>query len=508
MMFNTAAARRTSSALSRNLRTPTLSSRSFTFSSQPRPLQHIQHITKSNPASPYSHLRISPSISLRQSLNLPQSRNLTYSQRARINFKRAAKKLIRTSPVTVALFVVALAALIVANGYMIYVEYKRTRSTFQKYPETVLKHLRPAIHYTDVDLQPQLALKAYRQALGAALQEGMHQFSDEVLGIKLKVAVMLEDAGLVEEAVQVYERTCEEMLKWVAAGRKQAAQSVKPEAPQIKQQETTPVETTEVNDTQDLEALEEAKRLEAWEDVQRNKVIKKAVGMKVKLGMLYDSDYIQDDKKAEAAYESAVELSLKELQYREGLGLPVTSGDEQYYRLGYVTRMETAVALIGLADKYLRSQGPTTELAIPLYLRALDFVSSEEGSNRTCKQAQIMTNLASAMGVRAQQPFRVKNAEAVRTQIFNAATQWASKALKSHDSLPDSEKEDETCQMSRFLALKNLAGFAESQGRLEDARVRFTDLLSVLNQSPARKGDPQFDEIFAQAEESLKRMSK
>ena len=62
-----------------------------------------------------------------------------------------------------------------------------------------------------------------------------------------------------------------------------------------------------------------------YEIRQRDKALKKVIGIQMKLGELYASDHIQEDKKAEEAQVAAVELCLKEMHRRQRLGLPVGS---------------------------------------------------------------------------------------------------------------------------------------------------------------------------------------
>ena len=78
---------------------------------------------------------------------------------------------------------------------------------------------RTAVYFTEIDLNPPKALQAYKEAYcGIADQLGVHPFSDEVLGIKIQVAMMLEKAGLVKPAIDVLERTKSEILVGLRRG--------------------------------------------------------------------------------------------------------------------------------------------------------------------------------------------------------------------------------------------------------------------------------------------------
>ena len=66
---------------------------------------------------------------------------------------------------------------------------------YARYPEPVAIKLRRAVFYTSVDVQPKNAMKYYRQALEVAEELRMDPFSEEVLGIKYKVSMLMEVIG-------------------------------------------------------------------------------------------------------------------------------------------------------------------------------------------------------------------------------------------------------------------------------------------------------------------------
>jgi tetratricopeptide (TPR) repeat protein len=224
--------------------------------------------------------------------------------------------------------------------------------------------------------------------------------------------------------------------------------------------------------------------------------------------MLYDSDHIQDSKKAEAANEAAVELSLKELQYRQSLGFPINGGDgDDVLNKDYLTQTEATIALIRLADNYVQSESNNVELAIPLYLRALELIRAEEGPKASCKQVLLMTNLATAMGARSQLPFRVQDPDAARIQTSDAARQWALKAVEVYGKLPDSEKDDD-CHLCRAAALNWLGQFAEYSGKLEEASKWYNDSLAGLKKSAQGSDYPDYRMVIGDTEKSVKRASE
>ncbi|KAL4881699.1 hypothetical protein BJY04DRAFT_188610 [Aspergillus karnatakaensis] len=498
-MFNAVAARRTSCALLRNPRAAPALSRSFAFTSQPRPLTHI---SKSNLLNPNIHLRSSPFI-LRQHLNSPQFRSLGYFKRTKISLRKGWKTARRDSPVTLTLALVIFVGAMSLWAYILYDQIIAKAPYYKKFPKPVEKSLRRAVYFTEVKLEPRRALALYKEALAAATECGLHPFSDEVVGIKLQVAGMLELAGLWDASIKVLEQTRAELLNWVADGRGKEASKKEAEEKQKK----TLVKNPDVTDPLELEEYEKIKEAEEYERRQRDKAVKKAVGISVKISSIYNSDHVQDDKKAEAHGEAAVELALKELQYRESLGLPVSGNLDESREFGWISRTETSIVLFNLGSLY--SQDETKrELAIPLYLRALEILRAEEGTKASCKQVMIMSKLGGAMFKRAQQPFRVKDPEAARRQALDAAVQWSLQAEDTYAAVPQNEK-DTLCHLCRASAMNVVGEYAEAKGTLEDAAKWHTEALVFLEKLAKESKEQEYQDVIREyAEPAVKRVTE
>ena len=81
---------------------------------------------------------------------------------------------------------------------LVYVNYfyqTYTIGAFTAYPEPVAVKMRRALYYTNIDFQAKQALKYYKQGLLVAAEVGMDPFSDEVLGIRIQVSQVMEEAG-------------------------------------------------------------------------------------------------------------------------------------------------------------------------------------------------------------------------------------------------------------------------------------------------------------------------
>lgn len=324
--------------------------------------------------------------------------------------QEASKGIWRKNPILLPLAIISVAGATAIFAYISYIELTRVGPQYHKFPPPVAESLRTAVYYTEVDLNPAKALKAYKEALRKAVELGMHPFSDEVVGIHLQVSMMLEKAGLAKPAIQVLERTKTECLKWVEEGRKKK-DAQRPEAEAV-------TESIQIDDPDALVMHQKMKELDEYEDRQRDKVLKKVVGIHMKLAELYASDYIQDEKKAEGYQEAAVELCLKELRRRQELGLPVGSASQD--STAWLNLSEIATALTDLGQTYLKQE--KNELAMPLLLRALDLLRTDEGSTPSCKQVTLLANVSTAITGELHKKTPSRGSTAAPQQLIDSAT--------------------------------------------------------------------------------------
>ncbi|KAJ5217122.1 hypothetical protein N7468_010130 [Penicillium chermesinum] len=441
---------------------------------QRQPLSRLIH----NDARPSLLLRSSNAPSLVRS-QLPHVRHLSYTQRIRRIYREASKGIFRKNPILLPLALVSFVAAFTAFGYASYVEATRVAPQYHKFPGPVADTLRTAVYYTEIDLNPFKALDAYKEALRTGLELGMHPFSDEILGIKLQVAMMLEKAGLVKQAIEA-----------AGAGAGKPAPSpaqAKVEADQV-----------QVSDEALREAEKDLVAMQEFEARQRDRALKKVVGMEMKLAELYASDHIQDEKKAEAAQVAAVELSLKELHRRLQLGLPVGVADsDDAAGEPWLNMVEIATALAELAATYTAKE--RYELAMPLYMRALDLIRQSEGNSVSCKQVVLLNDVATAMTGQVQKPTPGQK-QGSQDQIIEAARQWAQKSIDVAARIQPPLR-DEECDITCVVATYNLGEIAELQKKPDVARSRYTEALSLA------KG-LDYEDGVAMANAALKRLSK
>jgi hypothetical protein len=115
---------------------------------------------------------------------------------------------------------------------------------------------------------------------------GMDPFSDEIIGVRIQVAALMEKIQLYQKAIGVLEIVKSDNLRWI----------------------------------------DERGSLPGNEG-KRTKVLGKTVGISVKLGELYANEFVKEKGAAEERLVWAVETVLKEQQRRETEGVKPGEGD-------------------------------------------------------------------------------------------------------------------------------------------------------------------------------------
>jgi tetratricopeptide (TPR) repeat protein len=169
--------------------------------------------------------------------------------------------------------------------YSNYIYHNYIIGAFHKFPEPVAKQLRKALYYTNISLDAPQAVKYYKQALQVADEIGMDPFSDEIIGVKIQLAALMERVQQYKKAIDILEIVKSDNLRWVEElGNKPGNEG------------------------------------------KRTKVLGKTVGVSVKLGELYANEYVGEKEVAEERLVWAVETVLKEQQRREKEGAKPEDG--------------------------------------------------------------------------------------------------------------------------------------------------------------------------------------
>lgn len=285
-----------------------------------------------------------------------------------------------------------------------------------------------------MDLQPQEAIKYYKQALEIANEIPMDPFSDEIIGVKIQVAALMEKIQQWGKAIEVLERVRSDNLAWL----------------------------------EQFGGLERNK-------MKRTNVLAKTVGISVKLGEMYGQPAVWDRDMAQERLVWAVETVLQEKQRRQTLH--ITEDEEGKW----MDDDQVGAALEALAHSY--EEKDQHYLATPLFLQALNLHPT-----KNCHSVVLMNNLASSIA--QQSPRAAREAQtfaesrsrtekptgpaASRESMVESARAWALKALDVAAGLKPPVRNEE-CDVGCAVATHNLGEFAEMLGDLQEARTRFEE---------------------------------
>jgi tetratricopeptide (TPR) repeat protein len=206
-------------------------------------------------------------------------------------------------------------------AYTNYLYYTYFRGAFHKFPEPVAKQLRKALYYTNQALDAKLAVKYYKEALRVADEIGMDPFSDEIIGVKIQLAALMEKVQQFRRAIEILEIVRRDNLRWV-----------------------------------------EELGSKPGNEGKRTRVLGKTVGVSVKLGELYASQYIDEKEAAEKRLVWAVETVLKEQKRRQEEGVKPEEGE-------WMDPEQIGGTLEALGHMY--EEKNQHYLAAPLFLQAL-----------------------------------------------------------------------------------------------------------------------------------------
>lgn len=340
-------------------------------------------------------------------------------------------------------FAIVAAGLLMGTGvsaivYANYLYQTYILASFHKYPEPVARKLRRAIYYTNIDLQPQEAIKYYRQAIEIANEIPMDPFSDEIIGIKIQVAALMEKVLQYRKAIEVLERVRSDNLAW----------------------------------------------LEQFGDLDHNKirrtnVLGKTTAISVKLGELYGHPAVWDRDMAQERLVWAVETILKEQQRRQSKGVK----DEE--EGPWMTPAEVGASLEALAHSYEEKE--QHYLATPLFLQALSLYPTKD-----CHSVVLMNNLASSIAQQSPRAAREAQAYATsrnitekptgpaasRESMIESAKAWAHKALDVAAGLQPPVRNEE-CDVGCAVATHNLGEFAEMSKDFDEAKKRYQEAVAL-----------------------------
>lgn len=395
--------------------------------------------------------------------------------------------------------------------------------TEHKFPESVARHLRQGLLYGTYHPDPQRSLEAYRAALRAAEQEGMHMWSDEVFGIKSTLADMLEKNGRFKSAVKVLEQIKTEGLQWIEARRLRQAilerewKAANPGKPlpepediawpyraikdpsateESKKTVTAPKSKSSSNEEPSPELNDNTLPYILGESAQRDRLLGRLLGVQVKIAELQSSPYLSSPSKATTELNNVLALYFKEFRRRESLNLPGLH--ESWFS------RDSAIALLSrIGELFTELNEPSN--AVTIWSQALRLTQEEDkdlalkhsadhnitqvNQGTSCRQVLLSAHIATAMTTLVVEN-AVLSADAKRkaaskklptsqkpnydnTEIARngpkIAKSWAQQALKMADAIPRTEASsvpfvrDESCDIGCAEALSALAELAAAE---------------------------------------------
>jgi len=183
----------------------------------------------------------------------------------------------RDYPILLPVLIVSTIASISVLGLLIYDEKTRIQPQYAAYPEPVEGQLRQALQSVYVKPDPEKAEYHFLKALKAADESGMDPYSQPVIGIRTRLAEMLERFGRAKAAIEVLEGTakfCEDKVADIDRG----------------------VSTLDPEQTAS----------------QRRGMLMTIIRSRVKMANIYESEYMQDPTHAKQVLSDAVALLVKE----------------------------------------------------------------------------------------------------------------------------------------------------------------------------------------------------
>lgn len=346
--------------------------------------------------------------------------------------------------------------------YVIYDHATSERPYYERFPPELSKHLRKAVYLGEIEQRPMLAFDQYKQALAAAERLGMHPFSDDVLGIKISVSEMFEKTGYIKPAIEILERTMRDCRTWVESGRRRQSINDLERRREVKHGAVDA-------DPAAVGADAETPQLGFDEEKQRDKVMKRTVGMAAHVSYLYSSNYVKNSEKALDAAIEASNWSHTEIQRRRDLNLPVStaSGDD------FLNLNDAAIVHASLAELY--SERENHDLAASLYRHAAELLrEDEEGRPNSCLQATYIGSVGAEMTNQWSKDHLAATAskQPSAPSALDASKQWLTKSLDmaSHIKPP---VRDELCEQCSGTALYNLGAMAVMCNDHEAAKTHF-----------------------------------
>lgn len=344
-------------------------------------------------------------------------------------------------PIIFPFLLVGTVASVAMLGLMAYDSYTNIHPQFAMYSPVVEQYLRLALHSIHVSPDPERAEYMLTQALRAAEDNGMDPYSPEVMGIRIRLAECLEKFGRARSAIEVLESTC-----------KLCEQKV-----------------TDIDRGVTSQQPEQTKAL-------RKGMLRTILRCRVKEAVLYEGEYMQNPGKAKEMLSDAIGLLVKETQD------PQTKGFSEDNAAG-LPLDEISSMLSQMGDLYATTGEESN--AVQVYMLTLSPLRQACNGSRSCKEVQVLSNIASTMDIALKRPGATINGQPANKENMAAGRKailaWAEQAIKTAEVVKPEERDD-ICELGLLSAEMTKADLLLEDGKTIQAREAFRRIIPRLRE--------------------------
>jgi hypothetical protein len=357
-------------------------------------------------------------------------------------------------PILFPFLLIAATGMVSLLTMMAYDEYKRENTQLTPYPLPVEQRLRLALHYTHISPDPETASGYFVDAIKKAEELGMDPYSKEFVGIRIRFSEMLETFGHMRAAIEILNdvtKDFEQRLAELDDGK----------------HPVLPTELVQPSSGEDDDGPPV--------DIRKH-LIKTIVQAKVKLSSMWESDYMQDSNMAKQTLSDAVGLIVKETKNPQLNGFTEDNG-------AGLTTGEIASILSQMGDLYATTGEEAN--AVQVYMLALQPLRVSCDGSKSCKEVQVLSNIASTMDIALKKPNAKVNGKPVTKSSAAAARKailkWADMAIGTAEAVKPEDR-DTICELALLSAQMTRADVLLDSGEKAKSREAFSSLLPILRE--------------------------
>ena len=384
-------------------------------------------------------------------------------------FRKAVKKARHDHPVLLPFLVVASFGAVSLLALMAWDEVTRVAPQYSAFPPNVEQLLRLALHHTHVRPDPDLAAVAFTRALEEAERSKMDPFGKEVLGIRIRLAEMLEKFGRAKGAVEILKdiaKDCEERVRDLDRGRV------------LRQRLGNELKTMDPEDV---------------DGNLRKDLLRQVIQCDVKAADLCVGDYIQENNTAKDFLSKAMKIIVEESNDVRDKGFSEDNGTG-------LTLDEIAAILSQTAELYLLTDDYPT--AVQIFNMCLGALRKACDGRPSCREAQVLTNMSSAMAMALKKPDTLINSKPANPESAKTARKAvmsiASQGIDTANRVEQADW-DPTCITARLSGDMTLAMMLADDGNVAEARKIHIGLIPTLRQLGMEDEAKRFEILAEQA---------